>query len=311
MKLSSLDEEKLITPMAVVNNFEEINNLFMSYCWNKIVNFVKFMIKVSMRWENWSEFEGSTFDTISRRRLIEGDTILELTGKIQELQHEVNSMNDSRDFQDAESVRSGQSHVTSQLAFSSPRPDPGGMLSRSLGMPSRNDGAPSIWDTDGKSGNFFANPTASSSAPYPQELNPWSSGISEPIHSSTAEEEWESNTRSRTEMPVWTVSQKFSHFQWRRIFKELWGRPTTTADFGSSFRQIHQAANIACWEDKIQDWGMYLFTISYGRYAVDQSSGVGWFRGWYQIFMLCKRNSNAKFWSTRCEHCFSTEQNHP
>ena len=27
----------------------------------------------------------------------------------------------------------------------------------------------------------------SSTAPYPQELNPWSSGISEPIHSSTAE----------------------------------------------------------------------------------------------------------------------------
>ena len=33
----------------------------------------------------------------------------------------------------------------------------------------------------------FANPTASSSAPYPQELNPWSSQKSEPIHSSTAE----------------------------------------------------------------------------------------------------------------------------
>ena len=27
----------------------------------------------------------------------------------------------------------------------------------------------------------------SSTAPYPQELNPWSSQISEPIHSSTAE----------------------------------------------------------------------------------------------------------------------------
>ena len=30
-------------------------------------------------------------------------------------------------------------------------------------------------------------PVAHSAAPYPQELNPWSSGISEPIHSSTAE----------------------------------------------------------------------------------------------------------------------------
>ena len=34
---------------------------------------------------------------------------------------------------------------------------------------------------------FFANPVASSSAPYPQELNPWSSGREEPLHSSTVE----------------------------------------------------------------------------------------------------------------------------
>ena len=72
------------------------------------------------------------------------------------------------------------------LAFFPLFRDPGGMLSRSLGMPSRNDRPPSIWDTHGISGNVFANPTASSSAPYPQELNPWSSTISEHIHSSHA-----------------------------------------------------------------------------------------------------------------------------
>ena len=41
-------------------------------------------------------------------------------------------------------------------------------------------------DTHGISGNVFADPVASSTAPYPQELNPWSSHISEPTHSSTA-----------------------------------------------------------------------------------------------------------------------------
>ena len=46
-------------------------------------------------------------------------------------------MNDSRDFQDAESVRSGHSHVTSQPVFFPPHPVPCGMLSRSIGMPSR------------------------------------------------------------------------------------------------------------------------------------------------------------------------------
>ena len=84
-------------------------------------------------------------------------------------------MNDSRDFQDAESVRSGHSHVTSQPF--PPFQNPGGMLSRSFGMPSRKDGPPSIWDTHGFSGNVIADPVASSSAPYPQELNPWSSHI--------------------------------------------------------------------------------------------------------------------------------------
>ena len=88
-------------------------------------------------------------------------------------------MNDSRDSHDSESVRSGQSHVTSQSVFFPPHPDPDGMLSRSLGMPSRNEGPPSIWDTQGKSGNVFANPTASSSAPYPQQSNPWVSNVSE------------------------------------------------------------------------------------------------------------------------------------
>ena len=123
--------------------------------------------------EELKRFHGSTFDTIGRRKLLEDqDTIFELIGKIQELQNEISYMNDLRDFQDAESVRSGHSHVASQLVSFPPHPVPGGMLSRSLGMPSRNDGPPSIWDTHGTSGNVFANPTASS-APCPQQLNPW------------------------------------------------------------------------------------------------------------------------------------------
>ena len=53
------------------------------------------------------------------------------------------------------------------------------MISRSVGMPSRNGRPPSIWDTHGISGNVFGNPTASSSAPYPQGINPWISNVSE------------------------------------------------------------------------------------------------------------------------------------
>ena len=56
---------------------------------------------------------------------------------------------------------------------------PGGMLSRSIGRPSRREGRPDIWNTHGISGNVFVNPPASSSAPYPHESNPWVSNTSE------------------------------------------------------------------------------------------------------------------------------------
>ena len=126
--------------------------------------------------EELKKFQSSTFDTIARRRVIEDqDTIMELTGKIQELQNEINCMNDSRHFQEAEPVRSGYSHFTSELVSFSPHPIPGGMLSCSIGMPNRKERPPSIWDPHGISGNVFADPEASSTAPCPQELNPWSS----------------------------------------------------------------------------------------------------------------------------------------
>ena len=45
--------------------------------------------------EELKKFQSSNFDTIARRRLVEDqDTILALTGKIQELQNETNCMND-------------------------------------------------------------------------------------------------------------------------------------------------------------------------------------------------------------------------
>ena len=136
--------------------------------------------KILSEMEELKRFQGSSFDTISRRKLIKDrDTILELTAKIQELQNEINRTNDSRDFQDAESVRSGHSHVAIQPVSFPPHPVPGGMLSRSFGMQSRKDGPPTIWDTHGISGSVFANPAASYSAPYPQEVNPWSSHISD------------------------------------------------------------------------------------------------------------------------------------
>ena len=113
---------------------------------------------------------------------------MELSGRLQELQNEVNCMNDSKDFQDAESVRSGNSHVHSQPMLFPKHLVFEGLLRPPFVSPRRKEGPPDIWDTSGISGNVFANPYASSSAPYPQELNPpWKKTIEEPLYMSTAE----------------------------------------------------------------------------------------------------------------------------
>ena len=135
------------------------------------------------------EFQNSTFDEFTRQKFIEDQKIImELSGRLQELQNEVNCMNDSKDFQDAESVRSGNSHVTSQPGVFPRHPPFEGMLRPSFISQRPNEKPPNIWDTSGISGNVFANPQASSSAPYPQELNStWKKTIEEPLHSSTVE----------------------------------------------------------------------------------------------------------------------------
>ena len=156
--------------------------------WRQQVDFREVHQQSLIEMEELRKFQSSTFDTIARRKVIEDqNTILEFSGRVQELQNEVNCMNDSKDFQDAESVRSGNSHVTSRPVSFPPHPIPEGLLRPSFVSPSHRKGPPSIWDTHCISGNVFANPHASSSAPYPQELNQWSTSIEEPLHTSTAE----------------------------------------------------------------------------------------------------------------------------
>ena len=136
---------------------------------------------------------------------------MEVTGRIQDLQNEIYCMSDSKEFQDAESIRSGNSHVTSRPVSLPSHPTPEGMLRYSFVTPSRREGPPSICDTHGRSGNVCANPAASSSAPYPQEVNPWSSNISE--HTSP-------HVMSENQTPVQDQrcqsgpsAKKFSHHQ--------------------------------------------------------------------------------------------------
>ena len=67
-----------------------------------------------MKMKELQEFQNSTFDEFTKQKFIEDQKIImELSGRLQELQNEVNCMNDSKDFMDAESICSGNPHVTS------------------------------------------------------------------------------------------------------------------------------------------------------------------------------------------------------
>ena len=142
-----------------------------------------------MKMKELQEFQNSTFDEFTQQKFIEYQKIImELSGRLQELQNEVNCRNDSKDFLDAESICSGNSHVTSPPGLFPRHPPFEGMLRPSFISQRQTEEPPNIRDTSGISGNVFAHPQTSSSAPYPQELNStWRKTIEEPIHKSTAE----------------------------------------------------------------------------------------------------------------------------
>ena len=168
---------------------EEERRILQEELWRQQKDFREVHQQSPTEMEAPRKFQSSTFDTLARRKLIEDqNTIMELSGRVQELQNEVNCMNDSKDFQDAESVRSGNSHVTSPPMLFPKHPVFEGMLRPPIVSPRRREGPSSIWETPGISGNVFANPHASSTAPYPQGLNStWKKTVEEPIHMSTAE----------------------------------------------------------------------------------------------------------------------------
>ena len=148
------------------------------------------------------------------------------------------------------------------------------MQSRSFGMLSRcKNGPPSIWDTHGIWGNVFANPTASSSAPYPQELNPWSSNVSE--HTSP-------HVMSESQTPV----------QDQRCQSGPSARNSVVPSEGDSlknygadqqrlqisdlhFDKFPIPATFACWKTRFKTEVCTCSQFSHGSYAVDKRSGVG------------------------------------
>ena len=67
------------------------------------------------------------------------------------------------------------------------------------------------------------------------------------------------------------------------------------------FDKFPTPATFACWKIRFKTEVCTCSQFPTEAMSVDQRSGVGWFSGWFKIFVLCQRNSHARFWSTRCE----------
>ena len=181
--------EKVSHHESLAAQAEQDRRILQEELWRQQQDFREVHQQDLIKMKELQKFQNSTFDEFTRQKFIEDQKIImELSGRLQELQNEVNCMNDSKDFQDAESVRSGNSHVTSQPGVFPKHPLFEGLLRPSFISQRQTEEPPNTWDTSGISGNVFAHSQASSSAPYPQGLNStWKKTIEEPIDMSTVE----------------------------------------------------------------------------------------------------------------------------
>ena len=182
IELSSLNEVRLIMLVQETNDVDKIINLFMNSCWSKIGIFVKLMRKASVTWKNWSAFKAQH----SRQLRGENWSKIKIPSCYSLARYKKCKMKSIvwmilEFFKMLNQYEVDKTTLPVNLRFSHLFQNPGGMLSRSIGMPSRKNWPPSIWDTHVYRETFFANPTASSSAPYPQESNPWIPNVSEHI----------------------------------------------------------------------------------------------------------------------------------
>ena len=291
---------------------EEERRLLQEQLWQQKLEFREAHQRSLTEMEELRKFQSSAFDTMAKRKLIEDqNTILELSGRVQELQNEVNCMNDSKDFQDAESIRSGNSHFISRPVSFPPHPIPEGMLRHSFVTPSRREGPPSIWYTHGISGNVFANPTASSSAPYPQELNQWNSSIEEPLHTSTVEKSDRPEQNRDLRCQSGPSSKDSVIFSGGDSSKNYGADQQRLQISDLHLDKFPTPATVACWKirfkTEVRTCSQFLTAAMQRIKEVEMIDSVDDFKSLLSI----RGTHGPNFRVTRREQCFSTEQNHP
>ena len=192
-------------------------------------------------------------------------------------------MNDSRDFQDADSVRSGQSHVTSHPVSFPPHPVPGGMRSRSIGMSSQRWAAMHLGHTwyIGKrfcesSRGFFSTLSAGIES---MEF----SKISEPIHSSQAGKNENQTPVQDQRCQSRPSAQNYGADQKRLQISDL------------HFDKFRKPATFACWKIRFKTevctCSQFPTEAMHWIKEVETADSVDDLK----IFVVCKVTSNAKF----------------
>ena len=167
-------------------------------------------------------------------------------------------MNDSKDFQDAESVRSGNSHVTSRPVSFPPHPIPEGMFEASYRRAVMHLGFTWFF------GKRSCRSHASSSAPYPQEMHQWNSSIEESLHTSTVEKSEKSEQNQDLRGPSAKDSVIFSGGD---SSKNCGADQQRLQILDFHFDKFPTPPTFACWKTR---YGVYLFTIPYGSDAMDR-----------------------------------------
>ena len=119
-------------------------------------------------------------------------------------------------------------------------------------------GPPNIWDTHVFSGNVFVNPDASSSAPHPQELNPWRSSTEEPLQSSTVEKS-ESQTPVEDQRCQSGPSAKSSVIPGKGDSVKNYAADQQRLQISNlHFDKFPTPATFVCWKIGFKTEGMYL-----------------------------------------------------
>ena len=95
---------------------------------------------------------------------------------------------------------------------------------------------------------FFANPPASSSAPYPQELNPWGTTIEKPLHISTVEKSERQEQDQDLRCQSGPSAKNSVILSGRDSSKNFGADQQRLQNSHLHFDKFHTLATFACWK---------------------------------------------------------------